>query len=138
MRKMLSLASAVMLVLMFTVASGPATCATSGDVITVDILVSPQTILLGSDQGEMVTVHAEIPYSAVNESAALTLTLNGVPVQFTKADSRGELVAKFLEDEVKALFGDDAPPTVVLTLSGVTEDGDIFTGSDVVKIRYRK
>ena len=112
---------------------GSAFCA-EGDI---EILVSPQTILLGSDQGEMVTVHADIPYSSVNDAAPLTLTLNGVPVNFIKSDARGDLVAKFLEDEVKAIFGDDEPPTAVLTLSGITEDGTPFSGSDVVKIKYR-
>ena len=118
--------------------SGAVIFAAAAADITVEVLVSPQTILLGSDQGEMVTVHAEIPYSAVNDTAQMTLTLNGIPVQFTKSDARGELVAKFLEDEVKAIFGDDAPPLVTMTLSGMTEAGESYSGSDIVKIKYRR
>jgi len=53
-------------------------------------------------------------------------------VAWTKADCRGELVAKFDEAAVKAIV---EPPSATLTLTGMTIDGDEFSGSDTVKVR---
>jgi len=96
---------------------------------TVEVQVAPQTLLLSSEQGGEVTVHVTIPYSHVDTS---TLTLNGLAVAWTKADCRGELVAKFDEAAVKAIV---EPPSATLTLTGMTIDGDEFSGSDTVKVR---
>ena len=59
-------------------------------------------------------------------------TLNGIPVEVTKADNRGELVAKFTSGDVK----DIAEPGVmnVLTLTGVTDTGDVFSGTDEILV----
>jgi len=117
------------LALSLAVVAGPGSSADVG----IEILVSPQNILLGADQGGMVTVHADIAYGLV---ATGTLTLSGVPVRFAFADSRGDLVAKFLESDVKDLFeGCDSPTTAVLTLAGLTKAGEPLSGSDVVKVR---
>jgi hypothetical protein len=75
-----------------------------------------------------VTVHAEIAYSAVVSAG---VTLDGIPVTYTKSDNRGEFVAKFDLDAVKARF---SPGTVTLTLYGVTTAGVPFSGSDSVKV----
>jgi len=92
------------------------------------VAVSPQTLLLGSDQGGFVTVHTAIPFGAVDRSS---IQLSGVDVVFTKADSCGNLVAKFSEDAVKAIV---APPETTLTLTGVMKDGESFAGSDTVRV----
>lgn len=92
------------------------------------VAVSPQTLLLSSDQGGSVTVHTSIPYGSVDRG---TLILNGVPVWWTKADSLGHLVANFRESEVKAIV---SPPETTLTLSGLYTDGDAFAGSDTVRV----
>lgn len=47
------------------------------------------------------------------------------------ADSRGELVARFAETDVKSLV---APGTVVMTLSGIQTNGDAFAGSAAVRV----
>jgi len=94
---------------------------------TVPIVVSPSTINLQA-AGEWVTVHAEIDYSAVEGAS---VTLNGIPVQATFADSRGDLVAKFLVGDVRAIV---EPGTAELTLSGTTRDGGTFSGTDTVKV----
>ncbi len=99
--------------------------ATAGDVV---IAVAPQTLLLSSVQGGEITVHVTIAYSRVDKSS---VTLNGIPVKWTKADSRGELVAKFDEAAVKAIV---SAPSAVLTLKGVTVDGEAFEGSDTVRV----
>lgn len=95
----------------------------------VEILVSPQNILLDAVQGGMVTVHADISYGLVEKGS---VTLNGVPAKFTFADDCGDLVAKFAEVDIKALV---SPPSATLTLAGVTTAGEAFSGSDVVKVR---
>jgi hypothetical protein len=59
------------------------------------------------------------------------LALNGVPVSWTKADSRGNLVGKFAESAIKAIV---SPPGEVMTLTGSTKDGEAFSGSDSVKV----
>ena len=96
---------------------------------TVAVQVAPHTMLLSSSQADFVTVHAEIAYGLVDTS---TLTLNGVVVAWTKADSRGELVAKFREADVKAVL---SSPETTLTLRGMTVAGGEFSGEDTVKVR---
>jgi len=93
------------------------------------ILVSPQTLLLNSSQGGLVTVHAAIPYNQVD---TFSIELGGVAAEFTKADARGDLVAKFDEDAIKALV---SPPSAVLALTGVTVDGEAIYGEDEVQVR---
>ena len=95
----------------------------------VEVLVSPQNILLDSVQSGSITVHVDIAYSLVNTGS---VTLNGVPAKFTFADDRGDLVAKFSEEDIKAIV---SPPEATLTLAGVTKAGEAFSGSDVVKVR---
>ena len=67
----------------------------------ITIRISPVTLNLGSD-GKVVTVHTDVPYSAV---AVYTVYLNEVPIQSWKADDRGFFVAKFQMDEVKTING---------------------------------
>ena len=64
------------------------------------------------------------------ESTA-SVTLNCIPVKATFADSRGELVAKFLVGDVRGIV---QPGTAERTLSGTTRDGDTFSGTDTVKV----
>ena len=66
---------------------------------TVDIKISPNTIILGSDV-VWITVHTNIPLSKVDCS---TLTLNDIPVAWTKADAKGNLVAKFNYEKVEEI-----------------------------------
>jgi hypothetical protein len=75
-----------------------------------------------------VTVHADISYSSVS---SLSVTLNGVPVTYTKSDARGDLVAKFVDESIKGIV---APGNVQLTLSGTTKSGDSFSGTDTVRV----
>ena len=100
--------------------------------IEIGIQVSPSTINLAYE-GSVVTVHADISYHDVALTAELTL--DGVPVWRTKADLRGELVAKFAVGDVKNLFeGMDLPTTAKLTLVGETVAGDTFHGTDTIMV----
>ena len=91
------------------------------------IKVSPSTIALGSDGGWL-TVHTNIGLGAV---ACDTLALNDIPVSWAKADSRGNLVAKFKLSEVKKIV---QPPTATLTLTGEMKDGTPLAASDTVRV----
>jgi hypothetical protein len=92
------------------------------------VKVSPNTIVIASD-GDWITVHTNIAYSSVDTS---TITLNGVPVAWTKSDLRGNLVAKFVQADIKAII---TPPEATLELSGLTGGGEPFTGSDTVAVK---
>lgn len=106
-----------------------ATQAYSEDVVrTVTIRVAPGTIAINS-KGTWVTVHAGIPYTQV---AAGTVELNGISARLCFADDRGNLVAKFTLERIKEIV---APPTATLTLSGATKDGELFSGSETVKVK---
>jgi len=97
------------------------------ELMTVDMVVSPSNVYLDS-QGVWVTVHADIPYSEVT---GVSVTLNGISVAITKSDSRGDLVAKFYLDDVKAEL-----PTgrVTLRLFGETEQDGTFEGFDEIVV----
>jgi len=98
-------------------------------VLEIDIQCSPAVVNLASPaNGTWFTVHADIAYSLVNTA---TVTLNGVPVKWTKVDNQGYLVAKFSLKDVRGLL---APGENLLTLSGTTTKGQPFNGSTTVKV----
>jgi len=92
------------------------------------VAVSPQMLLLSSDQGGEVTVHTAIPLSSVDRAS---VALDGIAATGTGADACGNLVAKFCEADVKAIV---SPPEATLTLTGVLTSGETFSGSDTVKV----
>ena len=100
------------------------------DTEVIVITISPKTIIIGSD-AEWVTVHTNIPYYKVDRS---TLILNGIKVAWTKSDAKGNLVAKFDFTKVENIVN---PPQATLTLTGSTNDGVSFSGSDTVAVRTR-
>ena len=99
----------------------------------ISIQVSPSTLNL-QNQGEVVTVHTSIAFSSV---AGGTVTLNGIEIDWWKADAQGNFVAKFVMTEVKALAysGDlEVPGENDLTLVGYTKDGAEFTGTQTITV----
>lgn len=125
MKKMFLIITAVLLVALGThlvLANG----ACDGEGLC--IAISPATLALDS-QSVCVSVHSNIPYSTVN---TVSLTLNGIPAKFTKADARGELVVKFESADVKDIV---EPGSVTLTLVGLYKDGDEFQVSDTITVR---
>ena len=95
---------------------------------TITITIAPNTLVLGL-QGTWVTVHTNIPYSSVQGSSVV---LEEIPAASTFADNRGNLVAKFNQDEVEAIV---APPQETLTLTGTYDNGDLFSGSDSIVVQ---
>lgn len=98
----------------------------------IEITVSPNVINIQSE-ATVVTVHTDIAYGAV---AGATVELNGIAIAWSKADARGNFVAKFVAEEVKDLVKDGQLDlgTVTLTLTGETRLGVTFSGSDDVEI----
>ena len=92
------------------------------------ITISPKTLALVSED-TVVTVHSNIPYSTVN---TVSLTLNGIPATFTKADACGDLVVKFGRADVKGIV---EPGKALLTLSGALKDGTAFEASDTITVK---
>lgn len=102
------------LCLVLAVMATPATC----HAFEIAIEISPRTLNLDSE-GEVVTVHTDIPYGDVDVSAVY---LNGVSIDSWKADDRGDFVAKFLMDDIKTLPGLIIGGDNTLQLVGLTND----------------
>ena len=104
------------------------------EALPVSIKITPRTLNLRS-KGRWITVHADIAYSDVDLTS---LALNGVPVSRTVEDDNGNLVAKFLRSEIKAIV---SPPRATLTLTGLLfSDGSSimpFEGSDTIRVIKR-
>jgi hypothetical protein len=96
----------------------------------IQIDVAPNVLNIQS-QGVIVSVHTDIDYSAV---VGASVTLNGVPIQYWKADARGNFVAKFVMDEIKTLDGLKIDGYNELVLFGYTTDGDTFIGRQEIKV----
>ena len=125
MRKSYLIAAFVLMVVVCTglVMANKATDG-EGDCIT----VSPNTLVLSSPD-TIVTVHSNIPYASVN---TVSLTLNGIPAIFTKADACGDLVVKFGRADVQGIV---VPGIATLTLSGELKDSSPFEASDDITVR---
>jgi len=96
----------------------------------IEIDVAPETLNIQS-QGVVVTVHTDIAYGAVD---AYSVYLNGVYIKSWKADNRGNFVAKFWMDEIKALDGLTIDNYNVLKLVGDTKDGVAFSGEAEIMV----
>ena len=96
----------------------------------IQIDVAPNVLNIQS-QGEIVTVHTDIAYSAV---VGASVFLNDVAIQWSKADARGNFVAKFVMDEIKTLDGLILDDYNTLVLNGFTTDGDTFMGTQAIKV----
>ncbi|HPO15115.1 MAG TPA: hypothetical protein PLI09_16855 [Candidatus Hydrogenedentes bacterium] len=96
--------------------------------VETEITIAPQTLVLSSNSTAWVTVHTDLPYGSV---ASASVTLDGIPIAWSKADARGYFVAKF---QMAAVKGIAAPPSVELTLAGTLKDGQTFSGTDAVPV----
>lgn len=108
------------------------TFANESQAFDIEIVVAPNVLNIQS-QGQVVTVHTDIAYGAVQSSSVM---LNGVEIYFSKADNRGNFVAKFVMSEVKALVDDGILELgeITLTLTGLTKTGEEFSGSQTVTV----
>jgi hypothetical protein len=101
----------------------------AGAAVEIAIEVAPNVLILQS-QGEVVTIHTSLAYSAVAGSG---VTLNGVAIAWWKADNRGQFVAKFEMSAIKNL-----PVRVgeynTLRIDGTRTDGSRFWGEKAVLV----
>jgi len=93
----------------------------------VAIQVSPNVISMAS-QGDCVTVHTNLRYTAVDGTS---IDLNGLAAVSCYADDLGYFVSKFDLAAVKAIV---APPEATLVLSGLLKSGEAFSAADVVRV----
>jgi len=95
----------------------------------VEIQVSPNVLNL-QNQGQVVTIHTDIPYWTVLGSS---VSLNGVEIASWKADAQGYFVAKFVMSAIKNL-----PLNIgemnTMTLDGSKTNGETFTGSSEILV----
>ena len=95
----------------------------------IEIQVSPNVLNL-QNNGVVVTIHTDIPYSAVIGSS---VSLNGLEIESWKSDNQGFFVAKFDMDEVKDLDDLEIGGYNTLSLTGETGNGT-FTGSEDILV----
>ncbi len=92
--------------------------------LDISIDVAPNVLNILS-KSQVVTVHTDIAYNAVVGSSVF---LNDVAIKSWKADDRGNFVAKFWSDEIKAIPGLKIGNYNTFTLTGFTVDNDAFIG----------
>jgi len=102
----------------------------SGAACDNEIRIAPETLNLQSS-GTIVTVHTDVPYSAVD---VYTVYLSGVAISAWKADDRGNFVAKFRMDDIKAIDGLILNDYNTFQLVAMTFDGDPVCGEAEVMI----
>ena len=110
------------------------------DDVEIGIQVSPSTILLDwKAKGDVkVTVHADVRYSFFNEMETIDVWLENIPASYISSDARGDLVAKFNYDALKAHFGEDfVSGQAILEFSATDEDGNSYHGADEVRVVNR-
>lgn len=128
MKKMLSVVFIMLFVAICSTQIGHSNNAFAEEFFTISIALSPETIVLSNKAGGNCGIHTNIGYSSVDTS---TLELNGIPVDIAKSDSRGYLIVQISLDKVKTLV---SVPSTTLTLSGYTKEGELFYGSDIVRV----
>lgn len=104
--------------------------ATSGYAYDIEIDVSPNVLNIQS-ASNIVTVHTDIAYNLV---VGASVYLNGVAIDWWKADDRGNFVAKFVSEEIKTLEGLAIGDYNTLTLNGFDTSGEAFIGSQDIMV----
>jgi len=92
--------------------------------------VSPNVLNIQS-QSTVVTVHTDVAYNLV---VGASVFLNGVAIDWWKADDRGNFVAKFSSDEIKTLDGLKIGDYNTLVLTGFTTGGEAFIGTQDIMV----
>jgi len=95
----------------------------------IEIQVSPNVLNL-QNQGQVVTIHTDIPYWTVLGSS---VSLNDVEIASWKADAQGYFVAKFVMSAIKNLPLDIGEMNT-MTLNGSKTNGETFTGSSEILV----
>lgn len=98
--------------------------------VPVNIKCSPSVVVLHAiATGDCLTVHTDLRFR--DADTARPVELNGLPAYLVTSDNRGYLVAKFNLTALRTLL---SLPATTLTLTGFTDDGSAFGGSDVIRV----
>ncbi len=100
----------------------------NGADIDIWIQINPHTLIIDGP-GTWVTVQTDISCGTVNTGSVY---LGPVAVAWTKANSRGNLVAKFRQKDIEAIV---SAPSATLTLTGAKKDGQTFSGTDTIQVK---
>ncbi len=76
-------------------------------------------------------MHTNVAYSAVDVTSVY---LNGLAIDWWKADNHGDFVAKFLMEEVKTLDGLIINDYNTIQIVGLTNDGEPFYGEQEIMV----
>jgi hypothetical protein len=98
--------------------------------ILITIEIAPSTLNIQSN-GKVVTVHTDIAYSEID---VYSVYLRGVYIDSSKADDRGNFVAKFLIDAIKEIDGLVINDYNTLELVAKTTYGDLVSGKTDVMV----
>ena len=121
-------------------AAHPAVAPDPSEDLEIGIQVSPSTILLDwKALGDVkITVHADVRYSFFNEMETMDVWLEDIPASYIYSDARGDLVAKFNYDALKAHFGEDfVSGPAILEFFATDENGNTYHGADEVRVVNR-
>ena len=96
------------------------------------IMVSPNVLAINSIGGS-VSLHADISYSLV---VGTSLTVNDIdlPILYTFADDRGDLVVKCSIGKLKEIVTENEADEAVFVLTVYTVGGDVRTGTDTIGV----
>ncbi len=125
---MRSIETAIVATLLIVILGGLSFANKASEGVGICITISPKTLVLSCDTGS-VSVHTNLAFGSVDRKS---LSPEGIAPYLTKADSCGDLVAKFRSSEVKAVV-DTGPAT--LTFAGLLTDGTAFSATDTITVR---
>ncbi len=91
-------------------------------------VISPSTLVLSGKAG-CVSVHTNVPFDLADTES---VNLSGLLPYLVKADSRGELVAKFDLQAVKAMV---SPPSATLVLGVRLTTGEELSLADTIVVK---
>ena len=113
-----------------------ATAATvNAEPASVNITITPSVLVLG-EQGEWVTVHTDVPFSAVDTGAGISL--DGIDADVITYDALGNLVGKFDQNTFKEKYQDCSDPSAIsLLFEGTYDDGTSFQGEDTITVKEK-
>ena len=106
--------------------------------LDIEIDVAPNVLNL-ANQGEVVTIHTDIPYSWIatdifDKDNNVKVFLNGIAIDWWKSDNQGNFVAKFYIEAVKGLVDEfELPVELDLTLVWNSTLYGTCTGTQPIK-----
>lgn len=135
MGKIVSRLSMAALGIVITVAllAGALTTAALAEDGTIEMVVSPNTLNLGS-KGGVITIHADVAFDSVSGDGVV-VEVNDKEIENlgTFADSRGDLVIKCNLEFVKTVVEVEDADTATFVAT-IPANGDVYSGEDTIPV----